>query len=55
MAIIFIVAINTWSIWTAEWNARLKVGWRIGISVVAFLVSVLLMNLIAFNIRADFG
>jgi len=55
MAIIFIVVVNTWSIWSAKWNEKLALAWRIGITIVALFVSLLLMNAIAFNIRSDYG
>lgn len=55
MAMIIILGFNTWSIWTAKWNARLKVGWRVGISLITFFISFFFMNLIALTIRIDFG
>ena len=55
LVMIIILAVNTWSIWTAEWNAKLKLRWRIGISLVTFFVSFIMMNVIALNIRTNFG
>ena len=53
LAILFIVCVNTWSIWTAEWNARLLPRWRIAIAAAAVLVSGPLMIYLALTLRTD--
>ena len=55
LVMIIILAANTWSIWTVKWNAKLILRWRIGISMVTFFVSFIVMNVIALNIRTNFG
>jgi RsiW-degrading membrane proteinase PrsW (M82 family) len=53
-AMFVILAVNVWSIWTAEWNHRLRTSFRVIVTIVAIVVAFIAMNLIGYAFRLPY-
>lgn len=54
-AFLAVAVFNTFSIWTAPWNANLMIAWRVIITVVAVPLIFVCLAFVSYAIRVDFG